>query len=562
MALEIAKGLSLPLDAVTEKLAWLGRTGSGKTYGCKRFVEQLLRAGGQVLIVDTVGVWPGLRLGPKAFDVPVIGGLYADVPLEPTAGALIADLVVSRGTSLILDVSLMNDSERSRFMAAFGERFFMAKKKSKSAVHVVLEECQEIVPQNPQKGEEKMLHEWTRIVKLGRNFGIGVSFISQRPQEVNKKALNQAECVFAFQLTGPHERKALAYWLRDRGAAKDAEKLDDVLPTLERGAPHVWSPSWLKVSKVVKILPIDTLDTSETPKVGARAFEAKKLTPIDIDAIRTQMAETIERAKADDPKALRSRIAELERQLKRQEASEPERVEVPMFDREAFEVLERQITEDLRIALSNAKGALHTYASKCLHAAQAKPGSVIGKARPWPTCAQFVEGGTRPRPAVAPPSATGGKVLSKCAREILTAIVQQERSLSLVQAAIIAGYSSNSGGVRNAASELRTAGLVEGGNGSMRATEAGVALLGDFERLPTGAALAQHWYGQLGKAEREILKVVVEAYPRAVPLTSAARECGYSESSGGVRNAASKLRTLSLVAGGNDGMIADERLVG
>ncbi len=34
-----------------------------------------------------------------------------------------------------------------------------------------------------------MLHAFTRLVKIGRNFGIGVSLLSQRPQEVNKKVL-------------------------------------------------------------------------------------------------------------------------------------------------------------------------------------------------------------------------------------------------------------------------------------------------------------------------------------------------------------------------------------
>lgn len=612
--LRLSKDLALPLDAVTEKLAWLGRTGSGKTYGCKRFVEQSLRAGAQVLIVDTVGVWPGLRLGPKAFDVPVLGGLYGDVPLESTAGALVADLVVLRGTSLILDVSLMNDAERSRFMAAFGERFFMAKKKSKSAVHVVLEECQEVVPQNPQKGEERMLHEWTRIVKLGRNFGIGVSFISQRPQEVNKKALNQAECVFAFQLTGPHERKALAYWLSDRGAAKDAEKLDDILPTLERGAPHVWSPSWLKVSKVVKILPIDTLDTSETPKVGARAFEAKKLTPIDLDAIRTQMAETLERAKADDPKALRARIAELEKAAKGHRDAKPAKaptgprredlatinalrkaleramkiiVQINAEDflkaegvdagevQKAIDAATQRVTALLERKLddrSRAVDKLRREAAGVLESLKALlDGDVavdVTVARVAPVPASFSvkdAQGAKGRQAVAKPprrssSGPGDESLTPIERALLHAIVQHDR-LSLKQAAIIAGYSTNSGSTAAAAGKLRATGLVEGGNDGMRATEAGIDAAGDVPALPSGPELAELWYRKLAPIEAAILKAAVEAHPNPVSLREAAEGAGYSTNSGSTAAAAGKLRTLALVTGGNSGMTANERLV-
>ncbi len=34
--LDIAKGLNLPVNAATQKLAWLGTTGSGKTYGSSK----------------------------------------------------------------------------------------------------------------------------------------------------------------------------------------------------------------------------------------------------------------------------------------------------------------------------------------------------------------------------------------------------------------------------------------------------------------------------------------------------------------------------------------------
>ncbi len=262
--LRVADTLNLPLDAVTQKIAWLGRTGSGKTFASKRMVEQMLHAGAQVVILDGSGGWAGLRLGPKAFKIPVLGGLYGDIPLEPTGGALVADVIVDRGTSMVLDVSQMLDAERTRFATAFAQRFFQRKKADPGAVHLVLEECQDYVPENQQRGEEQMLHEFQRLAKQGRTHGIGISFISQRPQEISKKALNQVECVFAFQMTGPHERKALQYWLSDKGFEG---KLADILPTLEVGAPHVWSPQWLKISKIVHILPIESADTSQTPKV-------------------------------------------------------------------------------------------------------------------------------------------------------------------------------------------------------------------------------------------------------------------------------------------------------
>jgi hypothetical protein len=137
----------------------------------------------------------------------------------------------------------------------------------------------------------------------------------------------------------------------------------------------------------------------------------------------------------------------------------------------------------------------------------------------------------------------------------------QHGRLSLTQAALIAGYATDSGGVRNAAGELRSLGYAEGSNASLAATASGRAALGRVERLPTGSALAEYWYGKLSKAEREILRQVLRGYPDPLSLHTAAMRAGYAPDSGGVRNAAGRLRTLSLVHGGNAAMTADARLV-
>lgn len=554
-AIRIAKDLALPLDAVTQKLAWLGRTGSGKTYGAKRMVEQMLRAGAQVVILDPVGVWPGLRLGPKAFDVPVLGGLFGDIPLESTAGALIADLVVNHATSMVLDVSQMLDAERTRFAQAFGERFFQRKKAEPGAVHLVIEECQEFIPQNHQNGEERMLHEYQRIAKLGRNFGIGLSLISQRPQEVNKKALNQAECVLAFQMTGPQERKALEYWLSDKGFDG---KLSEILPRLEVGAPHVWSPQWLKISKVVKILPIESLDTSQTPKVGDKSFRQKKLEPIDLKALTAEMASTLERAKAEDPKALRDRIAELEQQLVTEQgshdmtkvafeafvetppATEPERVEVPAFDEARFNALCTGVMEGLeesQRALSAAKVTL-----------QLEAGRYAVAVRRGPPISTHVPPVTKPKPAETqwfdPPTfaqkrpvtngagiqkATNGAGLPAGEQTVLTAIAQTRGGCSREQLTALTGYKKSTRDLY--LQKLGQRGLVGRDGDRMVATSDGLkALPKDFKPLPTGAGLRAHWLSNLPGGEAATLEHIIKAYPRSLMRDRLSELTGYKKS--------------------------------
>ncbi len=569
--IHLAQGLTLPLDAVTQKFAWLGRTGSGKTYAAKRLIEQMLRANAHVIVLDPVGVWAGLRRGPKAFAIPVLGGLYGDVPLEPTGGALVAEFCAEKRTSAVLDVSQMLDSERTRFATAWAERFFQLQKATPQAVHVVLEECQDFVPQNPEPGEQMMLHQFQRFAKQGRGFGIGLSLISQRPQDISKKALNQSECVFAFQLTGPQERKALEFWLADKGLE---EKLSTILPRLEVGCPHVWSPQWLKVSKVVKILPIDSLDTSQTPKVGAKAARTEKLKPIELDTLRASMNESIERAKANDPRELRKRIAELEKVDKR--------IPPPA----APKVIERPaVSEAMARRLETAVERLHKHGISAVEACRdviaALPGkdsapnlTPVPNIRPWKGAKpneKLASTSSHSRPNVPnglwlnPAKGTikrvtnGEAKIGKGETAILTALVQHRHSggCTRQQLTVLTGYKRST---RDAyLQRLGQAALIVGNGDRFLPSDEGVRLLGDVEPLPTGSALARHWYERLPKGEALVLDVALKAYPQSVPRDEVTEDTGFKRST---RDAyIQRLATRQLITITSDGVRASEMLM-
>jgi hypothetical protein len=321
--LRLAPSLVLPLNAVTRKHAFLGTTGSGKTYAATKLAELMLAAGAQVVALDPVGVWWGLRLAAdgesEGIKIPVFGGLHGDLPLEPAAGALIADVICDRGISAVIDLSQFEyDTDRSKFSRDFARRLFFRKKSAPSAIHVFYEEAQNFLPQNPQRGEEQMLHNFLKMDKEGRNFGIGRSIISQRPQEISKRALNLTELVLAFQTNGPHERKSIADWVKEQGEDVDVVAL---LPKLKTGHAHAWSPSWLEISETVHIEKKWTFNASATPEVGEVAVESKPLAPIDLEKIKADMAETIEKQKENDPDELKKRIKELERDAKKTCAS-------------------------------------------------------------------------------------------------------------------------------------------------------------------------------------------------------------------------------------------------
>jgi hypothetical protein len=351
--LQISKHLSLPSDAITRRIAWVGTIGSGKSYGAMKFAELLYWLGAQFVVLDPVGGWYGLRLakdGKSAgISIPIFGGQHGDIPIDASQGALIADLIVDKKISAIIDVSEFEyDTDKARFADAFARRFFFRKKSNKSAVHLFLEEGQEFVPQNIEHGEEKMLHAFNRIWKIGRNYGIGGSIISQRPQEVNKKALNLSECLFAFRTSGTHERKAIEEWIKDK--ALDLDIAND-LPKLNTGEPHIWSPSWLSISHTVKIAERWTFDSTKTPEIGEDSV-VKQLTKIDIVKLSEQLKVTVEKAKANDPEELKKRINYLERQLKIPQIDDKKIREIVAAERSK---LTKSIQEDFQKQIERIK---------------------------------------------------------------------------------------------------------------------------------------------------------------------------------------------------------------
>jgi hypothetical protein len=313
--LKISREVSLPLDAVTQTLAAIARKGAGKTFLASLIAEQMLDARAQVIVVDPVGNWWGLRVAAdgksKGKDIFIIGGEHGDIPLVPGAGALIARLLVEKPISAVLDISEMRKGERMQFLTTFGEEFFHLKKRQRSPVHLFLEEAQILMPQRFGKEQARMQGAWTDIVRLGRNYGIGETMISQRPQSIDKEVLNMTECLFVLQVNGVQERKALEDWVQEKGADRT---LTGELPGLHRGEGFVWSPSWLRMFKKVHILAKTTFDGSSTPEVGKRV-KAATLSPVDVEALKEKLQAVVVEAEEDDPKALRRKIVELERKV-------------------------------------------------------------------------------------------------------------------------------------------------------------------------------------------------------------------------------------------------------
>ena len=530
MKLHVAENLSFPIDAVTQTFAAIGRKGAGKTYLASMLAEQMLDADAQVVVLDAVGNWWGLRVAEDGKspgkDIFVVGGEHGDVPLVPEAGAKIARLLVEKRISVVLDISSFRIGERKRFAADFAEEFFHLKKSQRSPVHVFIEEAQLFVPQRIDSSDARMYGAFEAIVRIGRNYGIGCTLISQRPQSVNKEVLSQVECLCVLQVNGSHERKALEEWVQEAGADR---KLVGELPGMERGEGYVWSPSWLRIFKRVHFAKKTTFDASATPEVG-KATKAAKLSDIDVESLRGSMAEVIAQAEKDDPKALRKTIAALEKQLKQNVATVVEKpvetiVEVPVVGKEQ--------TEALSLAIENLRGVCDRIGLALMKATsnpRLAPAPIKSIAQLPKNFGSLEPARGRSMPRLQPSRNGVGESLPVGEKAILIVVAQNEDGATKDQLTVMTGYKRSS---RDAyIQRLRTRGYISEQGGRVFPTQEGIDALGsDYEPLPTGEALQEYWLTRLPEGEKRMLEILIQNGGDAVDRETLSDVTEYKRSS-------------------------------
>lgn len=569
--LQVAPGLTLPSDAVTQSIALLAVRRAGKSTAAAVLAEEMFHAGLPWVAIDPKGDWWGLRssgdgTGP-GLPVPILGGLHGDMPLLPEAGHLVAELIVEENLTCVLDVSdFASKAAQMRFLTDLGERLFRLHGKRPTPRHIFLEEADDVVPQRVMTDMARCVGAWTKLVKQGGSRGLGITLISQRSAVVNKDALTQTETLIALRTTSPQDRKAILDWVAYHDVARE---LVDSLPGLDDGEAWVCSPHWLgrhgqPAIQRVRFRQRATFDSGATPTM-AQAARPATLADIDLSAVLDRMESVVEKAAQDDPKTLRKRIADLERQLRRAGSASAEQLRAENADlRRQFAEAQSRPPEQVEVpvlgpgeiaALEQSVTAMRdTAASVELALGRAQKPATLPVPVPHPAATVKIPA----RPAAPCPAEDAPATLSKAQRAILTVLAQFPDGRTKRQLAMLAGYSAKGGGFNNALSSLRTLGLIERGE-PILAAEAGLVALGEWEPLPEGAALISHWMSQLSRAESLALGVLLDAYPSSLTKTEIAERAGYAPDGGGFNNALSRLRTLELIDGYGE-IRADETL--
>ena len=147
-------------------------------------------------MLDPVGVSWGLQHGAArdrpGLPVLILGGAHGDIPIEPTAGTVVADLVTDEAVSTVIDISrhpsgkMWSHGEKTRFVADYASRLFERQGEQRVPLMQIIDEAGRFVPQQIQQIQHGSIDiarcagAIEQLVELGRNVGVGVTLVTQR----------------------------------------------------------------------------------------------------------------------------------------------------------------------------------------------------------------------------------------------------------------------------------------------------------------------------------------------------------------------------------------------
>lgn len=575
MNLRVAPGLELDADYIGGgTLALLAKKGAGKSYTARVLAEEMWKAKIPFVLIDPMGTSWGLRAGADGDEagglpIPIFGGSHADAPLERTGGALMADLVVDEGVSMILDlVGLGTRAAERQFAHDFLERLY---RRNRELVHLLIDEADLFAPQKPQPGDAPLLGVTENIVRRGRNKGIGITLITQRPAVLNKDVLTQVDGLVAMRIIGKQDRDAIDAWVMGHGDQEAASEVKGTLAGLANGECWWWIPE-LDILKRVQVRASRTFDSSPTKRIGESRREPKSLAEIDMGTIAQKMEATIERAKAVDPKELRKQVAErdktitrLERQLAERPAEEVVKevtveVPTPVFNGEPERLAEILNTgyQALDVFRASFEAARTEILDRLSTVKEAPGASTLAPRADPPTRPAPRPPRAEPRPARPAAPRDVDPSVSQAGQRILDTLVWLEEvgfpQPTKLQTGLLAGYrvTKKLGGTYSTElANLKASGHIDYPRpGCVLLTGDGrvIAIPSDIERSSAGVQRAI--LSRLDHAERRVLEELIAVYAEPLHKVELGTRAGYQVTAklgGTFSTVLAKLKSLGLI---------------
>lgn len=590
--------LDLPPDAATQGFAILARRRSGKSMLAGVMEETFCAAGVPWVCFDPVRAHWGIRYrdrrgqpgGSSGYDVLIVGGPHGDVPLDPQAGAELAQILVDTDISCVVDLRDEDDADRQTFVADFARELL---KINDSPRHIIFEEAHEFVPQQlwekGSKSAQRARSAVSRLIRNGGGQGIGFTLVSQRPAEVSKSVLEQIDNLFILRMSGPNDIGAVKGWFEHN--VGDKEQLNEILSSLpalkpEKGEAWLCSPTWLHEIVRVNVRKRVTYHAGATPKAGQKLAKPKR---IDVPAITARFREAADERdiSIQEEVDLKKRVKELEIVLQAKTATtssaDVEKALAAVREANAKVIEAGEQADALRGQLTTLKAA----AKQAVRHVSTRAGSLTEQTARTSEALEKVAGDLEraisadppatlqrplraaPVPKASPPppshpvtpvtlshhdsgeSEGNNDTVTPAKRGVLDALSRAAAAgLPQLERHALAAWSGKryTGSFRNYISSLATMGLIYYPEpGSVALTEIGSEQAVTVAAPPTLADVHDMWRGAIKTpALVEILDVLIEHYPDSFEREDLASAVG-KRYTGSFRNYISKLRTLGAI---------------
>jgi uncharacterized protein len=539
-----------PQEYAGQGNAILGIRDSGKSYTGTFFAEQILDAGIPFVAFDPIGVWRFLKTPGRGPGYPVVvaapeGG---DLPLSVASAPAIVRAAMKDNVPLVVDLYTMGLSKADwRRIVADCVSVLLYENKNCGLRHVFLEEAAEFCPQRvgPEYGMVYSVIE--KLARMGGNASLGYTLINQRAEEVNKAVLENCDCLFLHRQKGKNSLMSLQKWI-DFSAGGKTKEIVAALPGLPQGECFAWlpgtdSPEHVKIPQKRTFHP-----DRRKPELTAKAVSGKVDVSSFVGRLQKTLPKLAEEAAANDPKALKARIHQLEKELKQKNPSAITSEQLNAAHQKGFEDCQRRVLGHQKTALAQAQ--------KLGSAATSLISLMAGGIDESPSNPVIAIQRKSPRPIVKNEpiaqqerSGVEKSSLSGLQRQILAVLAQYPPGRTINKMAVFSAKSVSSH-FRNNVYALNSSGFVRKEGEVYIITSAGQQALGKFEELPLGPELAEWWKRKLSGLEARILDVLIEAYPSALALSVIAEACSCVVSSH-FRNQVYHLSALELIEGGS-----------
>jgi hypothetical protein len=289
--IELSPDVTLPIEAAVARYVVLGKSGAGKTNADYVLAEEFMRSGVPVIILDVLGNMHGLRAstdGTKpGYPIPIIGGKYGDIALEPWMAETLARIAGSGITSMIIDLSGFSREDQQDFAADF---FTEVIRHIETPVHFIVEEADTFAPKRlTSKAQHRSHTAITVFARYVRNHTGGWTFSTQRPPLLAHDIVDTASMFIAMRMTGEDSQEAIGAEVQSRAGKTLKKLMIESIGQLKTGDAYLVPDSGWLGEDVEKDYPIkmhfrlrDTFDASRRLKIGERRVPPAVRADVDL----------------------------------------------------------------------------------------------------------------------------------------------------------------------------------------------------------------------------------------------------------------------------------------